>query len=208
MKRDDVMAWLRRDRLVPVVRARSADEVRRIVEALLEGGISILEVTMTVPGAVGVIAQIAAQYGDRVLLGAGTVVDPETARACVDAGAVFIVSPALDVPTVEACREMEVLVSPGALTPTEVLTAHRAGADVVKIFPCDALGGASYLKSLKAPFPHIPLMPTGGVTLATIGEFLQAGAEAVGVGSALVDPKLSHSELVERARLFLAAREA
>ena len=175
----------------------------RIVDALVEGGIEVLEITMTVPGAVETIRAISKRDG--VLVGAGTVLDPMTAKACIEAGAQFIVAPALNVETITLCNRLGVAIAPGALTPTEVVAAFDAGGDVIKVFPCDALGGASYLKSLKAPLPHIPLMPTGGVSLETIGAFLAAGAVAVGVGSALVDPKLSHEELVARARAFLNA---
>lgn len=206
MSKQDVLGWIQRTRVVPVVRAGSAEEALQAVEALLEGGIDVLEITMTVPGAVEVVREIAALHGERALVGAGTVLDARTAEACVEAGARFVVSPALDEPTVKACRAMDIVHAPGALTPTEVVAAHRAGGDVVKVFPCDALGGASYLKSLKAPLPHIPLMPTGGVTLENIGAFLAAGAVAVGVGGNLVDLKLlregRREELVARARAF------
>jgi len=204
MTKTAVLEWIARDRLVPVVRAASEESALQIVDALLARSISILEVTMTVPGAVDVIRRIVAQYGDRVLVGAGTVLDSETARECVGAGAKFIVSPGFDAGTVAACVEMAVVVAPGALTPTEILAAWRAGADIVKVFPCDALGGPSYIKALKAPLPQIPLMPTGGVTLENLNEFFQAGAVAVGVGGNLVNPSLSRHELVARARAFAA----
>ena len=142
---------------------------------------------MTVPGAIQVIERLVSEAGDRILIGAGTVLDPETARACMLAGAQFIVSPALNVETIRMCRRYNVAVMPGALTPTEVLAAWEAGADVVKVFPCSAVGGAKYLKALKGPFPDIELIPTGGVSLSTAHEFLQAGAFAVGVGGDLVD---------------------
>lgn len=203
MNKAEVMDWIGRTKLVPVVRADSAAEALRIADALVEGGIDVLEITMTVPGAIDTIREIAQRQG--VLVGAGTVLGAQTAEACVEAGAQFIVSPALDVETVGACNGMGIAVAPGALTPTEVVAAHRAGGDVIKVFPCDALGGAAYLKSLKAPLPHIPLMPTGGATLATVGAFLSAGAVAVGVGSSLVDPRLSFEELVARARAFRTA---
>jgi 2-dehydro-3-deoxyphosphogluconate aldolase / (4S)-4-hydroxy-2-oxoglutarate aldolase len=128
--------------------------------------------------------------------------DPRTAQSCIQAGAKFIVAPALNVETVALCNRLGVLIAPGALTPTEIVAAHEAGGDVIKVFPCDALGGASYLRSLRAPLANIPLIPTGGVTLETVSDFLKAGAVAVGVGTALVDPKLSHEELVARAKAF------
>jgi 2-dehydro-3-deoxyphosphogluconate aldolase/(4S)-4-hydroxy-2-oxoglutarate aldolase len=198
----DVMERLARDRLVPVVRAPSSDSALNIVEALLEGGISTLELTMTVPGAIDVIREISKRFGDKTVLGAGTVLDSETALACAAAGAQFIVSPGFDRATVAACNQSGICVAPGALTPTEVLIAWREGADIVKIFPCDAMGGASYIKSIKAPLPHIPLMPTGGVTLENLVEFLRAGATAVGVGSNLANHALSHETIVERAMRF------
>ncbi len=204
MTKAECLDWLRRDRLVPVIRAASPDIARASVDALLEGGITILEITMTVPGAVDVIRQIAKDHSDRVLLGAGTVLNAEMARACIDAGAQFVVSPAFDAETTGLCQRENIVASPGALTPTEILAAWNNGADLIKIFPCDALGGASYLKSLRAPFPDIPFMPTGGVTLENLSDFLSAGATAVGVGSNLVDPNLSSNALTERARAFVA----
>jgi len=202
MNKQEVLDWLERDRLVPVVRAPSEESAFEMIDALLEGGISIFEVTMTVPGAIGVIQQVAAQYGDQILLGAGTVLNSETAQDCIDAGAQFIVSPSFDLGTVQLCYDCGVVVAPGALTPNEVFTAWQAGADIVKVFPCDAMGGPSYLKSLKAPFPEIVLMPTGGVTCANIPDFIRAGAIAVGVGSNLVDPRISREELILRAKTF------
>jgi 2-dehydro-3-deoxyphosphogluconate aldolase/(4S)-4-hydroxy-2-oxoglutarate aldolase len=206
MEKQHVLSWLRRSKIVPVVRASSADAALHVVGAILEGGIDVLEITMTVPGAVDSIRQLAKR--DDILVGAGTVLDPETAEACVRAGAKFIVSPALNLEIVALCNRLGVAVAPGALSPTEIVAAHAAGADVVKVFPCDALGGAAYLKSLRAPLSHIPLMPTGGVTLETVPDFLAAGAVAVGVGSALVDAKLSREDLIERARAFREAARA
>ncbi len=171
--------------LMPVLRASSADEALAIASAIAAGGINLLEVTMTVPGAIEVIRRLSAETS--LLVGAGTVLDAETARACILAGARFVVSPSLNLGTIAMCRRYGVPVMPGALTPTEVLAAWEAGADVVKIFPCSAVGGASYLKTLKGPFPQIEVIPTGGVSLATAEEFLKAGAFAIGVGSDLVD---------------------
>jgi 2-dehydro-3-deoxyphosphogluconate aldolase/(4S)-4-hydroxy-2-oxoglutarate aldolase len=181
-----VVDRIRQIGIIPVVRATSADEALAAVEAIRAGGISVLEITMTVPGAVKIIKALTAKLGDDALIGAGTVLDSDTARECIDAGASFIVSPALDVPTIETCGALDVPIFPGALTPTEVLTAWRAGADAVKIFPANAVGGATYLKSLKAPLPQIELIPTGGVSVENIGEFIRAGALAVGVGADLV----------------------
>jgi 2-dehydro-3-deoxyphosphogluconate aldolase/(4S)-4-hydroxy-2-oxoglutarate aldolase len=173
--------------LVPVVRATSFEEAIAIVEAIKAGGVSILEITMTVPGALRVIEKVADQYGDQVLLGAGTVLDAETARAVILAGAEFIVTPSLKVSTIEVCKRYSRVVIPGALTPTEVVTAWESGADFVKIFPCDNVGGAKYIKALKGPFPQIDFIPTGGVNLNTAADFIAAGSSALAVGSELVD---------------------
>ena len=175
--------------LVPVVRASSSDEAMQVIEAIREGGVNILEITMTVPGAVRVIEKVADKYGSDVLVGAGTVLDPETARACLLAGAQFIVSPALNLDTIEMCHRYSAPVMPGVLTPTEVITAWSAGAAFVKVFPCGSVGGASYLKNLKGPFPQIKMIPTGGVSLKSAADFIKAGASALGVGTDLVDVK-------------------
>jgi len=189
--------------IIPVVRARSSDDAIRAVEAIRAGGIPILEITMTVPGAVNVIADLARRLGDDALIGAGTVLDADGARACIDAGARFVVSPSLDVPTIETCRALDVPVFPGALTPTEIVTAWKAGADAVKVFPAGAVGGAAYLKSIKAPLPQIELIPTGGISLKTAADFIAAGAMALGVGADLVSG--SPAEIAEKARQYVAA---
>jgi 2-dehydro-3-deoxyphosphogluconate aldolase/(4S)-4-hydroxy-2-oxoglutarate aldolase len=161
---------------------------------------------MTVKGAIGALAETAKRFGDTILLGAGTVLDPQTARACLDAGAEFFVTPALNMQTIEFAKRYSKAVYPGALTPTEILNAWQAGADGIKIFPCSALGGAKYIKALRGPFPHIDFVPTGGVNLATIAEFFEAGCAAVGVGSELVDAKTifeaKYELIAERARQF------
>jgi 2-dehydro-3-deoxyphosphogluconate aldolase / (4S)-4-hydroxy-2-oxoglutarate aldolase len=175
--------------IVPVLRATSAQQAMTIADAIIAGGVTVLEITMTVPGAIHVMEQLVEHHGSKLLVGAGTVLDAETARSCILAGAQFVVSPALDVRTIELCRRYSVPVMPGALTPTEIVTAWQAGADVVKVFPCSALGGAKYLKALQGPLPQIQLIPTGGVSLSTAEEFLAAGAFALGVGSDLVDAK-------------------
>ena len=190
MKKSDVLRRIKDVGLLPVLRAASADEALALAWAIEAGGISAIEVTMTVPGAIQVIEILVREAGDRILIGAGTVLDPETARACMLAGAEFIVSPSLNLKTIEICHRYSVAIIPGALTPTEVVTAWEAGADVVKVFPCSAMGGAKYLKALKAPFPQIELIPTGGVSLSTAAEFLAAGAFALGVGADLVDAKV------------------
>jgi 2-dehydro-3-deoxyphosphogluconate aldolase / (4S)-4-hydroxy-2-oxoglutarate aldolase len=207
-----ILSHIRQLALVPVIRASSADEAMRVIDAIKEGGVNVLEITMTVPGAVKLIEQVTARFEKDAIVGAGTVLDPETARACILAGAKFIVSPALNIATIELCNRYSVPVMPGALTPTEVLTAWQAGADMVKVFPCSAMGGASYLKALKAPLPQIELIPTGGVNLQTVADFLNAGASALGVGADLVDPKLikagDFKTLASRTRSFVDAVQA
>ena len=173
--------------LIPVLRAKSASQAHAVVRAMMEGGVKVVEVTMTVPGAIDLLRDLKHQYGSDLLLGSGTVTTPEEAAATIAAGAEFVVSPSLHPDVIEVTREHGKVSIPGALTPTEVITAWRAGADYVKIFPCSAMGGASYLKSLLAPFPHLMLIPTGGVTLQTAESFLKAGARALGVGSDLVN---------------------
>ena len=208
MDKTKIMQHMHKLGLVPVLRASSAQEAMTIADAILAGGVNILEVTMTVPGAIRVIEQLANHHGEKLLIGAGTVLDAETARNCLLAGAQFIVSPALDVRTIELCRRYSVPIMPGALTPTEIVTAWQAGADVVKVFPCSALGGAKYLKALQGPLPQIQLIPTGGVSLSTAEEFLAAGAFALGVGGDLVDAKAARegrtSVITENAQKYIS----
>ena len=187
LSKAEVLGRIRGLGLVPVLRAESEDGALALAEAIAAGGVDALEITMTVPGAVRVMARLAKERPD-ILVGAGTVLDPETARICMLEGAQFIVSPALNVRTVELCNRYSVAVLPGALTPTEVVTAWQAGADAIKVFPANAMGGAKYLRSLKAPLPQIELVPTGGISHATAREFLEAGAMALGIGADLVDP--------------------
>jgi 2-dehydro-3-deoxyphosphogluconate aldolase/(4S)-4-hydroxy-2-oxoglutarate aldolase len=172
--------------IVPVIRAASQREALMAVEAISAGGIPIVEITMTVPGAIEVIRELAKSISSRVLIGAGTVLDAETARRCRDAGAEFLVSPALNIETIEFAVKEEILIMAGALTPTEIVKAWKAGSDFVKVFPCGQVGGAKYIKAIKGPLPQIPLVPTGGVNLNTAAEFLEAGADALGVGGELV----------------------
>ena len=212
MNKNEVLRRIEEVGVVPVVRASSAEEAMQVIEAIKAGGVGVLEITMTVPRAVRVIEQVADRYGAEVVVGAGTVLDAETARACILAGAAFVVSPSLNTGTIELCRRYSVAVMPGALTPTEVVTAWQAGADVVKVFPCGALGGAKYLKSLKAPLPQIEMIPTGGVSLGTVAEFIEAGALALGVGADLVDTKAIRAgqpeKVTEAARAYVAAVRA
>ncbi len=195
--------------IVPVVRAASPREARMAADAVCEGGIPIVEITMTVPGAVDVIRELTKSGSSDVLVGAGTVLNAEAARRCLDAGAQFLVSPGLNLEVVKLAGKEGKLMMAGALTPTEVITAWEAGSDFVKVFPCGQVGGAKYIKALKGPLPQIPLVPTGGVNLNTAGEFIEAGAAALGVGRELVQAealKAGKPEIiVENARKFLAA---
>ena len=194
--------------IVPVVRASSAAEACLAADAVCKGGIPIVEITMTVPGAVEVIRELVKKCGSDVLVGAGTVLNPQMAQQCLDAGAQFLVSPGLNLPTVDLAVRERKLIMAGALTPTEVMAAWEAGADFVKVFPCGQVGGAKYIKSLKGPFPQIPFVPTGGVNLNTAAEFLEAGAVALGIGGELVQASALKSNnpeiIVENARKFLA----
>jgi 2-dehydro-3-deoxyphosphogluconate aldolase/(4S)-4-hydroxy-2-oxoglutarate aldolase len=211
MDKRQVMGRVRELGLVPVIRAQSPDEASRAIEAIRAGGIDVIEITMTVPGAIPLITEVARRFPESIV-GAGTVLDAETARACILAGARFVVSPALDLGTIECCRRYGIAVLPGALTPTEVLKAWQAGADIVKVFPAGALGGPSYIKALKAPFPPIDLIPTGGVSIDTAPAFIQAGAAALGVGADLVDLKALREGkadlLTERARRYVEVVKA
>src|ERR1051325_5047781 len=194
--------------IVPVVRTSSSEHAIQAVEACYKGGIRAAEITMTVPGAVRALEKVADRLGDKIMLGAGTVLDPETARTCMLAGAQFFVTPSLRVSTIEICKRYSKVICPGALTPTEVLTAWESGADVVKVFPCGNVGGAKYIKALKGPFPQIEMVPTGGVNLETAGDFLRAVASAVAVGGELVDAKSlkegKYDVIEERARQYLS----
>jgi 2-dehydro-3-deoxyphosphogluconate aldolase / (4S)-4-hydroxy-2-oxoglutarate aldolase len=212
MSRSSVCHHIEEVGLVPVLRLPSAELVVRAVEVLLSAGVSVCEVTMTVPGAIAVIRQVVDRFGDSALVGAGTVLSADDALACIDAGARFIVSPGLDLPTITAAQSRGVAVLPGALTPTEVITAWKAGADMVKIFPCSAVGGAKYLRALKGPFPQIKFLPTGGVGPSTAHEYIAAGAAALGIGSELVDRAALEAgrdgELADRARELVVAIRA
>src|ERR1700678_4253334 len=188
MRKEEVLASLRKIGLVPVLRAQSVSHALALADAIAAGGVTVLEVTMTVPGAIHVMRKLAETRPD-ILVGAGTVLDPETARHCILEGAQFIVSPAFNLATIEMCHRYSIAVLPGALTPTEIITAWQAGADVVKVFPASAMGGAKYLTALKGPLPQVEMIPTGGVMLGTAAEFLEAGAFALGVGSDLVAVK-------------------
>lgn len=185
----EIKAEIERVGLVPVLRAQSAAEGHALVEAMLAGGVTVVEVTMTVPGAVELLRALKKQHGSRLLLGSGTVTTAAQAAATIEAGAEFVVSPSLHPEVIAKTKELGKVSIPGALTPTEVITAWNAGADYVKVFPCSAVGGASYLRALRAPFPELQLIPTGGVTQQTAADFLKAGARALGVGADLVNAK-------------------
>jgi 2-dehydro-3-deoxyphosphogluconate aldolase/(4S)-4-hydroxy-2-oxoglutarate aldolase len=184
--KQEILARIQRTGIIPVLRALSIEDALAIVEAISAGGIDVIEVTMTVPGAIDVIRKLRKIRTD-LLIGAGTVLDPETARSCMQEGAQFIVTPVINVATIEICQKHSVAVFPGALTPTEIFTAWQAGGDAIKIFPASAMGGAPYLRSLKAPLPQVELIPTGGISTATAADFLRAGAFALGVGADLCD---------------------
>ena len=207
-----VVDQLTAEGLVPVIRADSAAVALRIVEALVEGGIRTLEITMTVPDAMEAIRRVAERFGASVLLGAGTVTSRALAEGAIDAGAEFLVTPCVVPEVIAVARQRDVAVLPGAMTPTEVFTAWSLGGDIIKIFPASNVGGASYLKALKGPFPQIPLCPTGGVTLQTIGDFVKAGASAVGVGGELVSKaaidKGDFAQITALARQYVAALKA
>ena len=216
MSRNATVSKLLEIGVVPIIRTASSDTALQAARAVHRGGIHLLEVTMTVPGALSVLETLADEFGDDLLLGAGSVLDPETARAAMLAGARFIVTPGLNVKTVEICKRYSIAALPGALTPTEVITAWETGADMVKIFPVDNMGGPKYIKALKAPLPQIDLVPTGGVDLENLADFLKAGASAVAVGSSLMKKaalKEGRYELIEEAakeflRVATAARTA
>lgn len=174
--------------IVAVVRSQDSQQLVDVVKALADGGVTVAEITMTVPGALDVVRAARQALGDRVLLGAGTILDPETARAAILAGAEYIVSPTLNLDVIRMCRRYDKLVMPGAFTPTEILTAWEAGADIVKVFPADVVG-PTFFKAIRGPLPQIRVMPTGGVDLKTAKSFLQAGACCLGVGGQLVDPE-------------------
>jgi 2-dehydro-3-deoxyphosphogluconate aldolase/(4S)-4-hydroxy-2-oxoglutarate aldolase len=209
MDKQTVLANLARAGVVPVVRAESADHVVAAVEALLEGGIPVAEITMTVPNAVAVIGRCADRFGGRITLGAGSVTGSDMAMQVIDAGSVFVVTPVFKPAVIDVCKQRGVCVVAGALTPTEILLAWEAGADVVKVFPAKAMGGAAYLRMVHEPLPHIPLTPTGGVTLETLADYFKAGVPFVGAGGDLVSriaiDSGNRQAIAERARQYVAA---
>jgi 2-dehydro-3-deoxyphosphogluconate aldolase/(4S)-4-hydroxy-2-oxoglutarate aldolase len=201
-QRAATVAELEKLGIVAVIRMKDAEKLRAVVDAIAAGGVRAIEVTMTVPGAVSLIAKLAASLPTDILLGAGTVTDAATARAVIDAGARFVVGPVYRPEVISACNDRDVAVAPGCFTPTEILDAHERGADIVKVFPATALG-PQFIKDVRAPLPHIKLMPTGGVSLDNAGDWIRAGAVAVGVGSALLDAKA-----IEEGRLDVLTNNA
>ena len=206
--KQDILKWIRKTGIVPVLRASSPDEAIALSRAMYLGGIDIMEVTTTVPDAAGVIRHLQREFGDSLLLGAGTVTTADQCSSLINAGADFVVSPSLHHDVIAETKRQGKLMISGALTPTEIITAFRAGADIIKVFPCSAVGGASYLRAVKAPFPEIPLIPTGGVNLATARDFLNAGAIALGVGGDLVNAQKIKDgmpeAITEQAREYLS----
>ncbi len=207
MEKREVLNRMIAEGLIPVIRVTSASEATEVADAVKEGGVSFIEITMSVQGAIDVIKELTQKYKDEIVMGAGTVLDPETGRAALLAGAQFIVSPTLNLDLVYLAHRYGAVVIPGAMTPTEILTAWNAGADMVKVFPAAQTGGPEYLKALKGPLPHILLVPTGGVNLQNAGAFIKAGAAALGVGGELVDKKAIKEKkfhvVTENTRAFL-----
>ena len=213
MEKREVFNRMISEGLVPVIRVTSASEAIDVSDAIKEGGVSFIEITMSVPGAIDVIKELTKKYKDEIIMGAGTVLDTETGRAALLAGAQFIVSPILNLDLIHLAHRYSALVIPGTMTPTEILTAWNAGADMVKVFPAAQLGGPDYIKAIRGPLPQILLVPTGGVTLQNAGAFIKAGAAALGVGGELVDKKAIQERkfniITENTKVFLKTiREA
>jgi 2-dehydro-3-deoxyphosphogluconate aldolase/(4S)-4-hydroxy-2-oxoglutarate aldolase len=209
MRIEEVTSRIGEIGIVPVVRAATVTEASRAVEAISAGGIPIVEITMTIPNAISVIHQVADGFGPNLLVGAGTITSAEQAKSSIDAGAKFLVSPGLSIPVLSVAQACGVLAIPGALTPTELMRAQENGAKLVKIFPCDNVGGPRYIKALKGPFPNAALIPTGGVNAANVGAFIAAGAFAVCAGSELVNRTAlrdgNSAVITEAAREFVRA---
>jgi 2-dehydro-3-deoxyphosphogluconate aldolase/(4S)-4-hydroxy-2-oxoglutarate aldolase len=205
---NEILAKIVDEGVIAVIRVASPGEAFAVAKAIREGGISVIEITFSVPGALDVMKEVTQKFGKEVLLGAGTVLDPETARAALLNGAQFIVTPTLNLDVIKMCKRYSAVVIPGALTPTEILTAWEAGSDLVKVFPIAQVGGPPYIRALKGPLPQIPLVPTGGVNVHNAGEFIKAGAAAIAAGGELVDKKAvaekTFSIITENARMFLA----
>ena len=209
MEKRDIFNRMMSEGLIPVIRVSSAQEAVDVADAIKEGGVTLIEITMSVPGAIDTIKELTRKYKDEIIMGAGTILDPETARAALLAGAQFIVTPTLNLDVIQLAHRYSAVVVPGAMTPTEILTAWNAGADMVKVFPAAQLGGPEYLKAIRGPLPQILLVPTGGVNLQNAGAFIKAGATALGVGGELVDKKAVKEKkfnvITENTRAFLKA---
>jgi len=207
MEKREVLNRMIAEGLIPVIRVTSAQEAIDVADAIKEGGVTFIEITMSVQGAIDVIKDLTKKYKDEIVMGAGTVLDPETGRAALLAGAQFIVSPTLNLDLIHLAHRYSAVVIPGAMTPTEILTAWNAGADMVKVFPAGQLGGPEYIKALRGPLPQILLVPTGGVNLQNAGAFIKAGCVALGAGGELVDKKALKEKkfnvITENARAFL-----
>ena len=213
MEKRDILNRMTAEGLIPVIRVSSAKEAMEVADAIKAGGVNFIEITMSVPGAIDVIKELSQKYKDDIILGAGTILDSETGRVALLAGAQFIVTPTLNLDLIQLAHRYSVPIVPGAMTPTEILTAWNAGADMVKVFPAAQLGGPEYIKALRGPLPHILYVPTGGVNLQNAGAFIKAGASALGAGGELVDKKAvaekKFNVITENARAFLKAiREA
>ncbi len=193
MSHQSVLDAIEASGVVAVIRMKEADRLLKVIDAVRRGGVQCIEITMTVPGAVGIIAELTQSVPENVFVGAGTVTDAETARAVIDSGAKFVVGPVLSLDVLEVCRARDVAGIPGCFTPTEIHAAHKAGAEIIKLFPATSVG-PKYIKDLLGPFPHLKLMPTGGVTIDNVGEWIRAGAVAVGIGSDLLDRKAISEE--------------
>jgi len=213
MEKREVFNRMMSEGLVPVIRVSTAQEAMDVADAIKEGGVSFIEITMSVQGAIDVIKELTKKYKEEIVMGAGTVLDPETGRAALLAGAQFIVSPTLNLDLIHLAHRYSAVVIPGTMTPTEILTAWNAGADMVKVFPAAQLGGPEYIKAIRGPLPQILLVPTGGVNLQNAGAFIKAGAAALGVGGELVDKKAIQERkfniITENTKAFLKTiREA
>ncbi|MGD0919631.1 MAG: bifunctional 4-hydroxy-2-oxoglutarate aldolase/2-dehydro-3-deoxy-phosphogluconate aldolase [Thermodesulfobacteriota bacterium] len=213
MEKREIFGRMMSEGLIPVIRVTTAQEAMEVADAIKEGGVSFIEITMSVQGAIDVIKELTQRYRDEIIMGAGTVLDPETGRAALLAGAQFIVSPTLNLDLIYLAHRYSALVIPGTMTPTEILAAWNAGADMVKVFPAAQLGGPEYIKAVRGPLPQILLVPTGGVNLQNAGAFIKAGATALGVGGELVDKKAIKEKkfhiITENTRAFLKViREA
>jgi len=209
MEKREVFNRMVSEGLIPVIRVASAAEAIDVADAIKEGGVTVIEITMSVPGALDTIKELTKKYKDDIIMGAGTILDPETGRAALLAGAQFLVTPTLNLDLIQLAHRYSAVIVPGAMTPTEILTAWNAGADMVKVFPAAQLGGPEYIKALRGPLPQILYVPTGGVNLQNAGAFIKAGATALGAGGELVDKKAVKEKkfniITENTRAFLKA---